>query len=393
MLESGLLDTTQVAMGDSVLVEGVVGSFNGGTQLTGASATILNGGNPLPAPTVLSTADANLEEYEGVLCQVTGAITGEPNNFGEFPIDDGSGAHNVDDRGYDGYTEQGAMLGDTYRVTGAINGGFGNSIEPRDADDFQKLGCTNPAANNYDAAAVIDDDSCEVVDGAISIATIQQGQALDPPVFTDSLVTVSGTVTGVYGTLFSLQEGAGAYSGMFGFDPEVAVSVGDFVALTGVISEYFGLTQIQGVGGNPLVTSIISQGNDLPAAEVLGTMATDMEEWEGVLVQSTGTVSSPDLGNGEWGIDDGTGGLRVDDRSWDYQATGGVVSIPVRVTARCTTASTSSSSRAARRTTTTVPAQCRQLRGRRRHRRRFLHGQQPATCSSASIRKVLQQRA
>ena len=62
----GLLDdTTQVAMGDSVLVEGVVGSFNGGTQLTGASATILNGGNPLPAPTVLSTADANLEEYEG----------------------------------------------------------------------------------------------------------------------------------------------------------------------------------------------------------------------------------------------------------------------------------------------------------------------------------------
>ena len=46
------------------------------------------------------------------------------------------------------------------------------------------------------------------------------------------------------------------------------------------------------MGGNPLVTSIISQGNDLPAAEVLGTMATDMEEWK-VLVQSTGTVSSP----------------------------------------------------------------------------------------------------
>ena len=131
-------------------------------------------------------------------------------------------------------------------------------------DDFQKLGCTNPAANNYDADAIIDDDSCEVVDGAISIATIQQGQTLDPPVFTDSLVTVSGIVTGVYGSLFSLQEGTGAYSGMFGFNPEVAVTVGDFVALTGVIGEYFGLTQIQGVGGNPLVTSIVSQGNDLP---------------------------------------------------------------------------------------------------------------------------------
>ena len=57
---------------------------------------------------------------------------------GSVHIDDGSGAHNVDDMGYDGYTEQGAMLGDTYRVTGAINGGFGNSIEPRDADDFTR---------------------------------------------------------------------------------------------------------------------------------------------------------------------------------------------------------------------------------------------------------------
>ena len=80
-----------------------------------------------------------------------------------------------------------------------------------------------------------------------------------------------------------------------------------------------------GVDGNPIATTIVSQGNDLPAAEVLGTAAADMEEWEGVLVQSTGSVSSPDLGNGEWGIDDGSGELRVDDRGWDHQATGEVV--------------------------------------------------------------------
>ena len=322
----GLLDdTTQVAVGDSVLVTGIVGSFNGGTQLTSASAQILNSGNALPAPAVLSTADANLEEYEGVLCQVTGAVTGEQNNFGEFTIDDGSGNHTVDDMGYDGYTEQGVMLGDSYRITGAINGGFGNSIEPRDAGDFQKLGCTNSAADNYDSDAVIDDDSCNLVDGAIAIATIQEGQALDPPVFTDSLVTVSGIVTGVYGSSFSLQQGTGAYSGLFAFDPEVAVALGDFVSLSGEIVEYFGLTQIQGVGGNPLVTSIQSQNNELPAPEVLGTAAAGMEEWEGVLVQTTGTVGSPDLGNGEWGIDDASGELRVDDRGWDHIATGEVL--------------------------------------------------------------------
>ncbi len=324
-VNGGLLDgTTPVAVGDSVLVTGTVGSFNGGTQLTSASATILNSGNALPVPSVLSTADANLEEYEGVLCQVTGTITGEPNNFGEFTIDDGSGNHSVDDMGYDGYTEQGAMLGDTYRVTGAINGGFGNSIEPRDADDFQKLGCTNTAANNYDATAVIDDDSCELVEGAISIATIQQGQALDPPVFTDSLVTVSGVVTGIYGSGFTLQEGQGQYSAMAGFDPEVPVTVGDFVSLTGVVNEFFGLTQIQGVDGSPLVTSIISQGNDLPAPEVLPTGSVSMEEWESVLVQTTGTVDSPDLGFGEWGLDDTSGQIRVDDLGWDHLTTGEV---------------------------------------------------------------------
>jgi plastocyanin/predicted extracellular nuclease len=326
-VSGGLLDdTTQVAVGDSVLVAGTVGSFSGGTQLTSASATIINSGNPLPAPAVLSTADANLEEYEGVLCQVTGSITGEVNNYGEFTLDDGSGNHTVDDLGYDGYTDQGAMLGDTYRVTGAINGGFGNSIEPRDAGDFQKLGCTNSAADNYDVSAVIDDDSCNLVDGAIAISTIQAGQALTPPVFTDSLVTVSGIVTGVYGSLFSLQQGTGAYSGLFGINPEVAVTVGDFVSLTGQISEYFDLTQISGVAGNPLVTSIQSQNNDLPAAEVLGTGAANMEEWEGVLIQSTGIVGSPDLGNGEWGMDDTSGELRIDDRGWDHLSTGEVAS-------------------------------------------------------------------
>ena len=103
------------------------------------------------------------------------------------------------------------------------------------------------------------------------------------------------------------------------------MTIGDFVSLTGVVNEYFGLTQLEGVDGNPIATSILSQGNELPAAEVLGTGAANMEEWEGVLVQSTGVVSSPDLGNGEWGMDDTSGELRVDDRGWNHQATGEVV--------------------------------------------------------------------
>ena len=53
------------------------------------------------------------------------------------------------------------------------------------------------------------------------------------------------------------------------------------------------------------------------------TAASD-EQWEGVLVQVTGDVSSESLGYGEWGVDDTSGECRIDDRGYDAIGTGNV---------------------------------------------------------------------
>ena len=171
-------------------------------------------------------------------------------------------------------------------------------------------GCMNPAAPNYNESADYDDGSCLEVQ-TTSIATIQEGQLTDA--YTGTTVVTNGVVTGVFGSLVSLQDGQGPYSGIWMYNPNVNVVVGDDIEVTGTVSEYNGLTQLS----SPSIV-INAQGAELPTPEVLstGTAASD-EQWEGVLVQVTGDVSSESLGYGEWGLDDTSGECRVDDRGYD----------------------------------------------------------------------------
>lgn len=170
-------------------------------------------------------------------------------------------------------------------------------------------GCTNAAAPNYNASADYDDGSCIEV-SMTAIADIQLGQ--ETGAFTDSVVVTSGVVTGVFGSSVSIQDGQGAYSGLWLYGPDVPVQVGDLIEATGAVTEYFDKTQIS----NPAVV-IVSQGNALPTAEALGTLESGAEAWEGVLVEVTGAVTSPSLGFGEWALSDGTGDIAVDDAGYD----------------------------------------------------------------------------
>ena len=85
----------------------------------------------------------------------------------------------------------------------------------------------------------------------------------------------------MFGSAVTVQDGTGMYSGIWMYGADVNVLVGDAVEITATVAEYYDLTRLN----SPAVT-ITSQGNDLPAAEVLTTADVNAEGWEGVLVRT-----------------------------------------------------------------------------------------------------------
>ncbi len=149
-------------------------------------------------------------------------------------------------------------------------------------------------------------------------ATIQEIQeTVDPDgdsPLVDQIVITSGIVTAVYDEGYWIQDGTGAWSGIYVRGDNPTVAVGDDVTVTGIVQENFGLTRINNV--TDLV--VASTGNALPAAEVLTTAEAGVEEFENVLIQVLAvTCTDNNLGFGEWLINDGSGDYRVDDELYD----------------------------------------------------------------------------
>lgn len=157
------VEGTGVALGDDVTVSGMIIEWFGLTLVTNTTITVSTSGNALPAAELLSTLNANQEQWEGVLATVTGdVVVGDLGN-GEFSLNDTSGNILGDDLGF---LATPLTAGDTYTMTGPVYYSFSAfKLEPRDAGDLQKWGCTNNTFPNYDPAAVIDDGSCASVVG------------------------------------------------------------------------------------------------------------------------------------------------------------------------------------------------------------------------------------
>jgi hypothetical protein len=120
--------------GDSVRVTATVDEYFGMTELVGPLVEVLSTGATLPGPTVLSTGTVNNEDYESVLVNVVNATcTDDSLGFGEWLIDDGSGAVIVDDMGVTYVPDSGQI----YTVTGPVLFDYGEfMIEPRDSNDI-----------------------------------------------------------------------------------------------------------------------------------------------------------------------------------------------------------------------------------------------------------------
>ncbi len=135
--------------------------------------------------------------------------------------------------------------------------------------------------------------------------------------YKDSLVETSGIVTGMHGSKFFLQDGTGAWNGIYvyNFVSSPSVAVGDDITIKGEVAEYFGLTQIKNID-----TIIVnSTGNALPAATMLNSSTMQDEQYEGCLVKLTGaTCVNPSAGFGEWDVLNATDTGVIDDLMYAY---------------------------------------------------------------------------
>lgn len=138
-----------------------------------------------------------------------------------------------------------------------------------------------------------------------------------------NVVTTYGIVTGVIGfgadvDRFFIQDGDGAWNGVYVYDNTYTVALGDSVEVTGTVTEYFGLTEISSVTN----VTVINSGNAQPNAVVIPTGSAAQEQYECVLVQVTdGLCNNPDAGFGQFIVNDGSGDRIVDDQIYQHTAT------------------------------------------------------------------------
>ncbi len=134
---------TAPAIGDSVMVTGTVVEYYTATQIgTVTEMTILNSGNT-PQVANITTAEANQESYESVLVKVEGTNNGAVDQYGQWPINDGSGNILIDDFLF-AYTP---TQGNSYQVTGIATYSFSErKILPRSAEDIVDLGVSDAPA-------------------------------------------------------------------------------------------------------------------------------------------------------------------------------------------------------------------------------------------------------
>ena len=145
-----------------------------------------------------------------------------------------------------------------------------------------------------------------------------QGQNTNSP-YEGQLVTCSGIVTATFSAGYFIQDGDSAWTGVYVYDNANLPNEGDSINISGEVSEYYGLTEIKNISDFILLSS----GNQMPTPVLLPT-GSIAEAYEGVLVKVSNAVcTNPNLGYGEWELDDGSGPCVIDDMAYVFSAIAG----------------------------------------------------------------------
>jgi endonuclease I len=170
------------------------------------------------------------------------------------------------------------------------------------------------ATNSLPGTSVSDVESYSLP-YTVSISDIQGGASSSP--YDGDAVITHGIVTGVFNSYFTLQDGTGAWSGVWARGT-AAPAAGDSVTVRGTVTESDGLNS-----GNTFIVGATVQVSApaaaVPAATPVSTLDLSSEAYEGVLVVvDDATCTNPTLGSGEWEVDDGSGAGRVGDLGYEF---------------------------------------------------------------------------
>ncbi|MBK6525961.1 MAG: hypothetical protein IPG07_10690 [Crocinitomicaceae bacterium] len=138
----------------------------------------------------------------------------------------------------------------------------------------------------------------------------------------NNVVTTYGIVTGVFdfgeaGTFF-IQDGDGVWNGIYVNESRYLVALGDSVEVTGTVTEYFGLTEMNDVTN----VTVINSGNPQPNPVLIPTSDISQEKYEGILVTVTDAIcTNSNAGFGQFIVNDSSGNCLVDDQIYQYTPT------------------------------------------------------------------------
>ena len=122
--------------------------------------------------------------------------------------------------------------------------------------------------------------------------------------YNGEVVTTGGIVTGKHAAGYFIQAGSGPWTGVYVYDNVNVPNVGDSIIITGLVTEYYNLTEIKTI----TAFGVISSGNALPAPVIGNCQDINAEQYEGVLLTADLVVCvNPTAGFGMWKIQDSNG--------------------------------------------------------------------------------------
>jgi endonuclease/exonuclease/phosphatase family metal-dependent hydrolase len=143
----------------------------------------------------------------------------------------------------------------------------------------------------------------------VAIYDIQYSLTGPSPLEGTDIVTC-GIVTGVFDSGYFIQDGAGAWNGIYIYNYSNDPQRGDSLIIAGTVAEYYDKTELNNIS----FFEVKSGNNSLPEAIVLNTGDVGQESYEGVLVKvENAECIEYNAIYGEWIVDDGSGEIMIND--------------------------------------------------------------------------------